>query len=112
LSPVDPQSILVEDHPDPAIARQVLDLLLADSETKEAAVEAVANPPADSQKSVELAIAGAVILGSLVAWLQTSVEIQMNRKGGEVDFSFKLKKDATKSKTLADVAKTVAKLIP
>jgi hypothetical protein len=111
-SSVDPESIFAADQPDPASARHVLDLLLADPETKEAAAEAVANPPADSQKSVELAIAGAVILGSLIAWLQTSVEIQMHRKDGKLGFSFKLKKEATKGKTLADVAKSVAKLIP
>jgi hypothetical protein len=50
---------------------------------------------------VELAIASAVILGSLIAWLQTSVEIQMHRKDGKLDFSFKLKKDKTEGKTLA-----------
>ena len=76
------------------------------------AVAAVENPPADSQKSVELAIAGAVILGSLVAWLQTSIEIKVNRKGGKLDFSFNIKKDATQGKTLHDIAKTVAGLIP
>ena len=73
---------------------------------KEVAAESVANPPADSQKSVELAIASAVILGSLIAWLQTSVEIQMHRKDGKLDFSFKLKKDKTEGKTLAAVATT------
>jgi hypothetical protein len=110
-SSVDPESIFGENQPDPAVARHVLDLLLTDPETKETAAEAVANPPADSQKSVELATAGAVILGSLVTWLQTSVNIQMHRKDGKLDFSFKLKKEATEGKTLADIAKTVAKLI-
>lgn len=61
---------------------------------------------------MELAIASAVILGSLIAWLQTSVEIQMHRKDGKLDFSFKLKKDKTEGKTLAAVATTVANLIP
>jgi hypothetical protein len=111
-SKVDPESIFAEDQPDPATARHVLDLLLADCETKETTAEAVANPPVDSQKSVELAIAGAVILGSLIAWLQTSVEIQINRKDGKLAFSFKLKKEATAGKTLTDVAQTIAKLIP
>jgi hypothetical protein len=109
---VEPESIFPEDQPDPVVGRHILDLLLTDSETKEAAAEAVANPPTDSQKSVELAIAGAVILGSLTAWLQTSVEVQMHRKGGKLDFSFRLKKGATGGKTLADVAEIVAKLIP
>ena len=109
---LDPESIFAEDQPDPAVARHVLDLLSTDSETRDAAAEAIANPPTDSQKSVELAIAAAVILGSLIAWLQTSVEIQMNRKDGKLEFSFKLRKEATEGKTLADVAKTVAKLLP
>jgi hypothetical protein len=75
-SSVDPTSIFAEDQPDPAVARHVLDLLSTDSETRGATAEAIANPPTDSQKSVELAIAGAVILGSLITWLQTSVEIR------------------------------------
>jgi hypothetical protein len=58
------------------------------------------------------AIASAVSLGSLIASLQTSVEIQMHRKDGKLDFSFKLKKDKTEGKTLAAVATTVANLIP
>jgi hypothetical protein len=109
---VDPKRIFADEQPDPSVARQVLALLLTDSETKNSAAEAVANPPADSQKSVELAIAGTVILGSLITWLQTSIEIEIHRKDGKLEFSFKLKKNATEGKTLADVAKTVAKLIP
>jgi hypothetical protein len=110
-SSVVPESILAEDHPDSVVARHVLELLYVDPETKEAVSEVVSNPPVDSQKSVELAVAGAVILGSLIAWLQTSVEIKMQRKEGKLDFSFKLKKDATERKTLADIAGTIAKLI-
>jgi hypothetical protein len=106
-----PESIFAEDQSDPASARHVLDLFLVDPETKDIAVEAVANPPADSQKSVELAVAGAVILGSLITWLQTSVEILIHRKDGKLDFKFKLKKATTEGKTLANVAKNVGKLI-
>jgi hypothetical protein len=54
------------------------------------------NPPSDVQKSPELALAGAVILGALISWLQTTIEIEMNRgKDGKLDFSFRLKKEAT-----------------
>ena len=106
-----PESIFAEDELNAAAHRRVLDLLLADPATREAAREAVASPPADSQKSVELAAASAVILGSLIAWLQTSLEIQILRKDGKVEFSFKLKKGATAGKTLADVARTVGKLM-
>jgi hypothetical protein len=37
---------------------------------------------------------------------------QMHRNDGKLEFSFKLKKSATDGKTLADVAKIVAKLLP
>ena len=109
---MDPEGVFAGDQPEPAIAREVLGLLLSDPATQKVAMETVGNPPPDSQKSVELAIAGAVILGSLIAWLQTSVEIQMQRKDGKLDFSFKLKKAATDGTTLATIAKTVAKLVP
>lgn len=108
---LDPKSIFAQDQADPVIARRVLDLLLTNSETARLAEEAVADPPSDSQKSLELAIGGAVILGSLVAWLQTAVEIEVRRKNGKTEFRFNLKKAATDRKTLADLAKTVSKLI-
>jgi hypothetical protein len=109
---IEPESVLPDERLDPAVAREVLDLLLEDSEMHDAAEEATLNPPADTQKSVELAAAGAVILASLVTWLQTSVEIELHRKDGMLEFGFKLKKAATGEKTLVDIANTIGKLIP
>jgi hypothetical protein len=90
----------------------VLGLLLKDPETREAAEDAVLNPPADAQKSLELAASGAIILASLVTWLQTAVEIELHRKDGKVEFGFKLQKAATEGKTLGAIAATIGKIIP
>jgi hypothetical protein len=109
---IDPDKQLTHEKLDSQVARDVLSLMLADVETHAITAEAIANPPRDSQKSVELAIAGAVILGSLVTWLQTSVEIDVHRQDGKTVFNFKLKKAATKGKTLTDIAHAVLKLIP
>ncbi|NIE59624.1 MULTISPECIES: hypothetical protein [unclassified Burkholderia] len=106
------ESILADDRWEPAVARQVLELLLTDPETQKATAESIENPPTDSQKSVELAISGAVVLGALIAWLQTSVEIEIHRTDGKLDFKFNVKKGPTNGQTLADIAKIVAGLIP
>lgn len=109
---VDHERLFSENEPDPEVARHLLNLLMTDVDTKNIANGSVENPLAASQKSVELAIGGAVILGALVAWLQTAIEINILYKDGKSAFTFRLKKDATKGSTLADLAKTVGKLIP
>jgi hypothetical protein len=109
---VDYERLFSENQSDPKVARHLLTLLMTDADTKDVANGSVENPPTASQKSVELAIGGAVILGSLVAWLQTAIEIEILRKDGKSEFTFRMKKDATKGKTLTDIAKTIAKLIP
>jgi hypothetical protein len=108
---LDPDRIFPDEEANPGAARQVLEVLRTDPRTQTPVQEALAQPPSDSQKSVELAMAGAVILGALITWLQTSVEIQIARKEGKVDFDFKLKKESTDKSTLSEVAKTVARLV-
>jgi hypothetical protein len=58
--------------------------------------------------SIELAIGAAVVLGLLITWLQTKVDIKISREGGETSWSFELHKDATDPKTIKEVASTVA----
>jgi hypothetical protein len=93
-------------------ARGLLNAMLSDPETQLLVETELANPPSDAQKSPELALAGAVIMGGLVTWMQTSIDIGINRhKDGTLDYSFKLKKEATGEKLMDKIATTVSSLI-
>lgn len=72
----------------------------------------LAKPPEDGQKSPEFALAGAVILGCLITWMQTNIDIGVNRhKDGTVDYSFKIRKKASGERLIRQVTKTVGNLI-
>jgi hypothetical protein len=86
-------------------------MLLQDPETRAVTEALIANPPDDEQRSIELAIAGAVILGGLITWLQTKLEIEVHRKDGKTEFRFHLRKDPTKDSLLRNTAKQVGKLL-
>jgi hypothetical protein len=86
--------------------------LLVDDEAARPKVERLVNfPPQDSQMSVEVAIAGAVILGAVITWLQTKINIQVTRKNGKTDFKFELHKDATDTEVIKNVSKSVTSLL-
>jgi hypothetical protein len=106
-----PQTIVADDEAAPAVGREVLSVLLTDDVSHDAAVEAVQSPPPDDQLSIELALAGAVVLGALITWLQTKVHIKVKREAGETSFEFELTKDATDPETIKEVASTVGGLI-
>jgi hypothetical protein len=108
---LDPDRIFPDEEANTGAARQVLQVLWTDPRTQTVVEDALAQPPSDTQKSVELAMAGAVVLGALITWLQTVVEIKIARKEGKLDFEFKLKKESTDKSTLSEVAKTVASLV-
>lgn len=88
-------------------ARQVLTLLAQDETVRQRIEALVANPPKDEQMSVELAIAGAIVLGVVVSWLQTKVKISYSREKGETKF----KVDIQKTPTDVDVIKNVVKSV-
>lgn len=93
-------------------ARQILAILWEDPQTRPAVDPELVNPPSDSQKSPELALAGAVILGALVSWLQTKVEFEMNRgKDGKYQFRFSAKKGAAGEGIIRNTVQTVTHLI-
>jgi hypothetical protein len=86
-------------------------MMLQDPETNIVVRELVENPPDDEQRSVELALAAAVILGGLVTCLQTKIEIDVHREGGKTDFRFHLRKDKGSNALIQSVAKQVAGLL-
>jgi hypothetical protein len=86
-------------------ARRLLALMLEDETTGPQAMELLANPPADTQKSVEALAATAVVLGGLVTWLQTRVDIHVERKNGQTDFRIQVKKGATSADIISNILK-------
>ncbi|MFC8721048.1 hypothetical protein [Kitasatospora sp. NPDC057198] len=92
-------------------ARQLLVHLLQDPDTSSRAAEVLSDPPADEQMSVEAALVGTVLLGALVAWLQTKVDIRIHRRDGHTEFDFRLRKEAAPPGLLRELAATVARLL-
>ncbi|GAA4097897.1 effector-associated constant component EACC1 [Actinomadura miaoliensis] len=92
-------------------ARRLLAHLARDPDTAERTRAVLADPPADEQMSVETAITGAVVLGALVAWLQTKVDIKISRKDGRSQFEFRLTKNPTSPGALRDLAATVTRML-
>jgi hypothetical protein len=106
-----PVDILPDEGTHAAQARALLELILRDPETSSVVRELVDHPPDDEQRSVELALAGAVILGGLVTWLQTKIEIDVHRKEGKTDFRFHMRKDTGSNSLIETIAKQVVGLL-
>lgn len=106
-----PVEILPDEGTHAAQARALLELMLQDPETSPVVRALIDHPPDDEQRSVELALAGAVILGALVTWLQTKVEIAVHRKDGKTDFRFHVRKDGAGDSLIETIAKQVVGLL-
>jgi len=106
-----PHNVLPDEGSHTAQARALLRLMLQDSGTHAVVQPLVDNPPDDEQRSVELALAGAVILGGLVTWLQTKIEIDVERQDGKTNFRFHMKKEAGSESLIQSLAKQVAGLL-
>jgi hypothetical protein len=94
-----------------AVARRVLQHLLEDPDTAGPTRDVVADPPKDTQLSVDSVVVGAVVLAALVAWLQTKVDLRIRRRHGTTEFDFHLTNKATGTGTLRRVASVVAALL-
>jgi hypothetical protein len=94
-----------------ARARRMLELMLNDESVRQDVSALVANPPDDAQRSVELAVGGAIVLGALVGWLQTKIEIKVKRKSGKTEFEIHVKKDSTGEGILKEIAKQIRALL-
>lgn len=91
-----------------AAARRLLEHLRHDPDTAEPVSRILADPPADAQLSVEAAATVAVVLGALITWLQTKVDIQVTRKDGKTEFEFRLTKDTTDSAGIRRIVEVVS----
>lgn len=107
----DPEKIAPEEDDADLAGRAMLDVLLDDPATAPKVRELLANPPLDSQMSVELAISSAIVLGAVITWLQTKVDLKVSRKGGKTDFTFALRKASTSNSLLKSVADAVKKAL-
>jgi CHAT domain len=108
---VSPAEVELSDAQADRAARETLALLLNDPAIAAKVLVLVEDEPADSQLSVELAASGAIVLGVLITWLQTKVDLKVRRKGGSVDFEFNMRKDAASSKLITMVADAVKKAL-
>jgi hypothetical protein len=91
-------------------ARQIIMLLYQDPALRGRIDALIADPPRDEQMTVELAIAGAIVLGLVVSWLQTNVDISYSDKDGKKDFQIHIKKSAAKPELIKDIAGQVVQV--
>jgi hypothetical protein len=94
-----------------AAGRALLSELAGDPATEGEVAEILADPPADRQLSVAEAAGAAVVLGALVTWLQTKVDIHVSRKDGKTEFEFRYSKKASRPATLEHVVEIVAQVL-
>jgi hypothetical protein len=106
-SPLKATDIVPESGNLVAHARAALRLLLEDAATRAKVVPLIANPPRDTQKSIEHALEGAVVLGALVTWLQTHVRVKVERKNGRTHFLFEMRKAPTQTEFIKDLAQKI-----
>ncbi len=106
-----PGAIVPDDADAAALGRDLLALLIHDDVAGDAAQSLVAEPPDDSQMALPLAIGAAVVLGLLVTWLQTKVDIEVTHEHGETKWRIAVHKDATDPAVIKDVVSTVSKSV-
>jgi hypothetical protein len=106
-----PAEIVPEETDADRIARQTLDVLLDDPATAPKVCALLAEPPRDSQMSVELALSSAIVLGVLISWLQTKVQLKVSRKDGKTDFEFNLNKQGASDAVIKQVVEAVKKAL-
>lgn len=101
-----PEAIISEDPDVETTARGVLEILLNDPIISSEVEELIKNPPEDLQLGgVKSVVATAVILAVLVTWLQTRIEIEVNRKDGQTEYSIGLIKEPTENSTIREIVK-------
>ena len=93
-----------------AVGRRLLAQTLVDPDTAAVTRAILTDPPHDDQLGLEAAAASAVVLGAVVAWLQTKVDIRVTRKEGKSEFEFRVTKSPTSGTTLAQLAAILARL--
>jgi hypothetical protein len=104
-------AIVPDDANAAALGRELLAVLVRDDVAGDTARALVEAPPDDAQMSLELAIGAAIVLGVLITWLQTKVDLSVKHEHGETSWQFKLHKDAADPEVIKDVVGTVSKLV-
>jgi hypothetical protein len=105
-------AVIVPDNADmKTVGRGLLGLLLEDKDINATTQDLIDHPPEAEQMSVELAIAGVVILGALITWLQTKVKLKVHRRDGRTEFEIEINKDVTDASTLKEMAKAIVSLL-
>lgn len=108
--PDDPPMVLPESADAIAVGRQLLAHFYRDEATRPLLEDLVANPPQDDQMSAELALAGAVILGAVIAWVQTKIHVRVVRKGDQTEFEFEVLKESADTEVVKQVARSIGSL--
>jgi hypothetical protein len=92
-------------------ARRLLQLTLEDPATEPTAQETLLSPPEDQQMALDAVIAVTALLGLLVTWLQTKLEIRVSKKDGKTEVEFHVAKEAADSSTISEVVQAVKAVI-
>jgi hypothetical protein len=109
---IDPDRILPDAGSAEGPAQDALRLLLEDPETAAIAQPLIEAPPAFDQRVIETAAGAAIVLGALVTWLQTKLEIEVSRgKSGKVNFRFAMAKNPSDQATVKTVTASVVRLL-
>ena len=106
LTPLTPDRLA-----DPKMARALLSTMVEDPRTRSIVEPILAHPPRDQQKFAEVAAEGAIILGALIAWLQTTIDIKVSRVDGKTQFSFKVHKGSAGADVIKDATRQVGALL-
>lgn len=106
----DPNSLVDEANAE-ATGRKLLNVLAEEPATWDRARDLIAEPPEDLQRSIAAAAAAAVVVGALISWLQTEVDIEVTREGSQTNFRFHMRKDRSDSKLIGDVVATVRRIL-
>ena len=105
------REFLAEDEELEQQSIDTLKLLLNDEAVKPKAEKLVETPPEEAQMSVEIAVAGTIILATLVTWLQTKVSLKVSREKGITSFKFEIKKDSMNAEGIKDIAQKIIALL-
>jgi len=104
--------IVADDADIETIGRETLSMFLDDPAVRDEVEDLLDDPPEDAQMSgLELVAESAIVLGALIAWLQTKIEISMVYSEGKPEFSVRLDKDKTDPKTISRIVDYLAGLI-
>lgn len=104
--PVHPDEILRPVAGLETYIRGTLSMLAQDPQTAGVVESALEDLPEETQMFAD-PVTAAVVLGVLVAFLQTKFDLRIRRKDGRVDFEFALSKKATSDKTVGKVVEAV-----